>query len=232
MIHHIGSSVRTSAPLHTPGHPRCAVVCSLTLCSSPCSFPCLSYPLLFSPEPLPPCRRRQGNYPLALRQMRSLAPWPNSPPLTDLEPSRHRVTDGCHDGFAYSSEDIDAQFFPFDDAVVLTTHSFVHKCGTRRVGVMAIICDQASSGCLHHHEMLFVSFAIPRNMAQQAACASLSQSNTDCWLFGVRCCISPPSSSLIGVYCDTSPTGKASLRLPTKMFSNVTDFTESARCVA
>ena len=40
----------------------------------------LLFPLLPGPwpEPLPPCGRRQGNYPLALRQMRSLALWPNS----------------------------------------------------------------------------------------------------------------------------------------------------------
>ena len=39
---HIGSSVCTSAPPHPHGHPRCAVVRSLTLCSSPRSFPCVS----------------------------------------------------------------------------------------------------------------------------------------------------------------------------------------------
>ena len=32
---------------HVHGHPRCAVVRSLTLCSSPCSFPCVS--------PIPSC---------------------------------------------------------------------------------------------------------------------------------------------------------------------------------
>ena len=37
-----GSSVCTSASPHLHGHPRCAVVRSLTLCSSPCSFPCVS----------------------------------------------------------------------------------------------------------------------------------------------------------------------------------------------
>ena len=30
------------ASRHLHSHPRCAVVCSLTLCSSPCSFPCVS----------------------------------------------------------------------------------------------------------------------------------------------------------------------------------------------
>ena len=76
---------------HTHGHPCRAFECSLTLCSSPCSFPRAS-PIPCSSLTtstwtlLPPCGRRQGNYPLALRQMRSLAPWPNSPPLTGHEP--------------------------------------------------------------------------------------------------------------------------------------------------
>ena len=38
----IGSSVCTSSSPHLHGHPRCAVVRSLTFCSSPCSFPCVS----------------------------------------------------------------------------------------------------------------------------------------------------------------------------------------------
>ena len=45
----------------------------------------LSLALLFPfvpgpwPEPLPPCGRRQGNYPLALGQLRRLAPWSKTP---------------------------------------------------------------------------------------------------------------------------------------------------------
>ena len=71
-------------------------VCSLTHCSSPCSFACvLSNPLLCSfhlyldPDlnPLPPCGRRQGNYPLALRQLRRLAPWSKTPLSQVLNPS-------------------------------------------------------------------------------------------------------------------------------------------------
>ena len=47
-------------------------------------FPLLPEPC---PETLPPCGRRQGNVPLALRQMRSLAPWPNSPLSQVMSPS-------------------------------------------------------------------------------------------------------------------------------------------------
>ena len=61
------------------------IVCSLSVPSFvPFRVSLLSLALLFPllpepwPEPLPPCGRRRGNYPLALRQMRSLAPWPNS----------------------------------------------------------------------------------------------------------------------------------------------------------
>ena len=44
----IGSSVCTRAvSCHLHGHPRCAVVRSLTLCSLPCSFPCVSSYLFF-----------------------------------------------------------------------------------------------------------------------------------------------------------------------------------------
>ena len=40
----------------------------------------LLFPLLhvLCPETLPPCGRRQGNYPLVLRQMKSLATWPKT----------------------------------------------------------------------------------------------------------------------------------------------------------
>ena len=49
----------------------------------------LSLLLLHEPwaEPLPPCGRHRGNKPLALRQLRSLAPWPKTPPLTSYEPN-------------------------------------------------------------------------------------------------------------------------------------------------
>ena len=38
----LGSRMCWCASRHLHGHPRCAVVRSLTLCSSPCSFPCVS----------------------------------------------------------------------------------------------------------------------------------------------------------------------------------------------
>ena len=47
VIHHIGLSVCTSTSFHLHSHPRCAVFRSLILCSSLCSFPCIS-PILSS----------------------------------------------------------------------------------------------------------------------------------------------------------------------------------------
>ena len=73
--------VRDSCHLH--GHPRCAVLRSLTLCSSLCSFPCVS-PVFFFYLNLElnlflHVAVIGGSIPLALRQLRSLVPWPQTP---------------------------------------------------------------------------------------------------------------------------------------------------------
>ena len=52
---------------------------------------CFSYLLLLLPEPwavpLPPCGRHRGNIPLALRELRSLAPWPKMPLSQVMSPN-------------------------------------------------------------------------------------------------------------------------------------------------
>ena len=75
------------------------IVCSLcVLRLVPFRVSFLSLALLFPllpvlcPEPLLPCGRRQGNYPLALSQMRSLAPWPNSHLSQVMSPSSSTTT--------------------------------------------------------------------------------------------------------------------------------------------
>ena len=48
----------------------------LTLCSSPWSFSCPFFHVSLELKILPPLCRHRDNFPLALRQVRSLAPWP------------------------------------------------------------------------------------------------------------------------------------------------------------
>ena len=87
MIHRIGSSVCTSASPHLHGFPRGAVVRSLTLCSSPCSFPCVSpVPCSSLSTSTSSMWSTSGQSTLALRQLRSLAPLAENTPLTDYEP--------------------------------------------------------------------------------------------------------------------------------------------------
>ena len=79
---------RVSCHLH--GHPHCAVVCYLTQFLTLFLSVCFSYPFFFYLNPelnLFLHGRHRGNVPLALRQMRSLAPWPKTPLSQVMSPT-------------------------------------------------------------------------------------------------------------------------------------------------
>ena len=80
---HIGTTFvdrYTSHVTFSPAQRTCFM-----MCDTPYWLKCLHERVMSStwsstlcPEPLPPCGRRQGNYLLALRQLRSLAAWPKT----------------------------------------------------------------------------------------------------------------------------------------------------------
>ena len=81
----LSHAVNTHSLLHITLHGIVTHVCDLV----PFCVFLLSLLLLLEPwpVPLPPCGRHRGNYPLALRQMRSLALWPKTPLSQVMSPS-------------------------------------------------------------------------------------------------------------------------------------------------
>ena len=76
--------------MHLHGHPRCAVVRSLTLCSSPCSFPCVS-PISSSTGTLT-CTSSSvwsssGQYTTGTPPTEESGPWPKTPLSQVMSPS-------------------------------------------------------------------------------------------------------------------------------------------------
>ena len=108
-----GSRMCWCASCHLHGHPRCAVVRSLTLCSSPCSFPCVS-PILSSST----CTlswtsssmwSSSGQYTTGTPPKEESGPLVNNAPLTGYEPNQDQLsgTDAVIDVVQTSDADLE-----------------------------------------------------------------------------------------------------------------------------